>query len=82
MDEIIHELDGENYHRLVISGVPGEWFPPKEIAHCGVYYAVQQDTGGVDFREVVGGDYPVVFTFAAVPFASLEATEDRPKGRR
>ncbi len=80
MDEITHELDGQKFHRLIVNGVPGSWFPPTEIAQNGVYYATQGHIAGLDFAKVVGGEYPVVFTLASVPFTDLSATEDRKRG--
>ena len=77
MDVITHELDGKNHHRLIVNGVPGEWYPPTEVANGGVYYATQGHQGGVDFAKIAGGEYPVVFTIGSVLFDSLSATEDR-----
>ena len=77
MDEITHELGDGNWHRLIVNGVPGEWFPETELAIGGTYYGTQGHLGGVDFAKVVGGEYPVVFTLASIPFTGLPNTKDR-----
>lgn len=67
-DRIIQEHDGLDYHRLIVNGVPGEWFPPEEIAFNGVYYAVLRSQGAVAF--------PQVFSVVEESFDTLPATED------
>ena len=67
-DRIVHELDGLEYHRIIVNGVPGEWFPPDQIAYSGVYYAVLHIQGAVTF--------PRVFSVTEEPFDVLDATED------
>ncbi|KKK60306.1 hypothetical protein LCGC14_3025680 [marine sediment metagenome] len=67
-DTIVHELDGLDYHRLIVNGTPGEWFPPGEIACKAGYYATIRPQGAVEF--------PVVFSVVSEPFETLPATED------
>ncbi len=68
MDEIIHETDIENFHRLVVNNVPGEWFPPTEIATAGVYYGCTTDVGLAGF--------PTVFTIKEVEVTHLRPSEE------
>ena len=67
-DKVVHELDGLDYHRIIVNGVPGEWFPPNEIAFGGVYYAALRQQGAVTF--------PQVFSVTEESFDILAATED------
>ncbi len=67
-DEIVHELDGCEYHRLIVNGVPGEWFPPSEIAFNGNYYAATMPQGSASF--------PIVFSVREENYTILSATED------
>ena len=67
-DAIVHEIDGLDYHRLVVNGAPSMWFPPDAIAANGGYYAVMQPQGTVEF--------PIVFSVVSEPFETLPATED------
>ncbi len=68
-DELVHEVDSENHHRLIINNEPGEWFQEDQIAVNGIYYATNiPQFGGVDF--------PTVFTIMGQEFTLLPDTED------
>ena len=67
-DRIVHEVDGVGYHRIIVNDVPGEWFPPKEIAFGGCYYATLCIQGSANL--------PQVFSIIEEDFAVLPATED------
>ncbi len=69
-DSVIHEVDSEGHHRLIINADPGEWFQFDQLATNGVYFARNEPK--------VGGskDFPVVFTVEGIAFIHLPDSED------
>ena len=69
MDEIIHELDDDNCHRLIVNGVPGEWYQANEIAVNGSFFGI--------FRGIGRAEFPAAFTITEAKALILTPSKDR-----
>ena len=51
-DQIIHEFDEEQNHRLIVNGEPGLWVPFNSIAQREIYRAITSFFNGSALPEV------------------------------
>ena len=61
---VLHEIDAEGYHRIIVNNIPGEWYPKDCYAQHGDYIAINPVSEGFTF--------PEVFTFQPASFVRIK----------
>lgn len=56
-DEVTHEYDGFDCHRLIVNGEPGEWFHYTKVAINGDYFGTSDYFNGSGLPEVFTAEY-------------------------
>ena len=65
-DQIVHEFDEDQNHRLIVNGDPGLWVPFNTVAQQEVFHAITSFFNG--------SGLPEVFIALKEPFSVLAAS--------